>query len=118
MTLESEPGVPKTVHSSKKVCAESVNWAKKHPIRPMIVTELQAVRACLRFSEDERVLIEPTWGAGLACLYDKVESLRQILDSNKDGCVLVIVCGGNAVTYPMLQSLEAKLASQESGGKT
>ena len=59
-----------------------------------------AVRACLKFADEKKVLVEPACGAALAA----VSALNSILPSTQ-GPVVVEVCGGSAVDIAMLSSL-------------
>lgn len=59
-----------------------------------------AVRACLEFADEKKVLVEPACGAALAA----VNALEAILPGNR-GPVVVEVCGGSAVDMASLSSL-------------
>ena len=54
--------------------------------------------ACLRFSDDMRVLVEPSCGATLSLIYDHTEYIE------KYDSVLAIVCGGAGVSMQQLQT--------------
>lgn len=68
-----------------------------------VVTDRAAVRACLDFSTDHRLLVEPACGASLAAVYDPPAVL-----ADKEN-ILVIVCGGAGVTMDYLQNLKARI---------
>jgi L-serine/L-threonine ammonia-lyase len=72
-------------------------WRQKYPIYPQIVSDRQAVRACLRFADDHRLLVEPACGASLAIVYEQFSILKRF------SSVLVIVCGGNGVSQGLLR---------------
>jgi L-serine/L-threonine ammonia-lyase len=80
-----------------QVCEQAFAWTQRHTVLNAVVTDKAAVNACLRFLDDQRVLVEPACGASLAAVYDGVAELDGF-DS-----VLVVVCGG--VTTP-LEKLE------------
>lgn len=89
-----------TVASSlgaKRVAEEAVRWAKRHTIHSCLVSDKQAVNACLRFADDHRVLVEPACGATLALIYDKASILVSF------SSVMAIVCGGNCVSLSLLE---------------
>lgn len=88
---------------ARTVAAEALAWASRHPVRPWIVSDREAVTACRRFANDHRVLVEPSCGAGLSALYERAEPLRG------KKCVLVIVCGGAGVSLEMLDRWEREL---------
>lgn len=81
---------------AKRVAEQAVRWAARHTIHSCLVTDRQAVNACLRFADDHRVLVEPACGATLALIYDKVSILEPF------SSVLAIVCGGNGVCRSLL----------------
>lgn len=111
VTLPAITSVATTL-GAKTVCKEAFEWSKKHRIYSTVVKDIQAIKACLRFADEERCLIEPSCGAGLVCLYDNVQELKDILKDKPNSTIVVIVCGGNAVTYPILKSLESQLESE------
>ena len=70
-------------------------------VRPLVVSDAAAVRACLAFADDHRVLVEPACGAALAAVYDRAEVLQGLDD------VVVEVCGGGIVTPALLDQYKA-----------
>jgi L-serine/L-threonine ammonia-lyase len=83
---------------SKRVCDRAFELSKAHDIRSVVVSDSAAVKACSRFLDDHRILVEPSCGAALSVVYD-----RHVEISASDGPVLVIVCGGAAVTQQQLE---------------
>ncbi|OWF56812.1 L-serine dehydratase/L-threonine deaminase-like [Mizuhopecten yessoensis] len=103
VTLPAITSVAKSL-GSLTACAASLEKSTKHKILPALVTDQQAVDACIRFSEDHRMLVEPACGASLAAVYSEV--IPRLQREGKLGTVnsvLVIVCGGSAVTIDKLQ---------------
>lgn len=88
---------------AKKVSEGAYARACRHVVVSHVVTDRQAVDACLSFAKDHRVLVEPACGASLSAVYDPPEFLR---DKN---CILVIVCGGAGVTFEQLQNWKENL---------
>ncbi len=88
---------------AKKVAKEAYDLCHRHEVVSHVVSDSEAVNACLKFSNDHRLLVEPACGASLAALYNPVELLK-----NKK-CILVIVCGGAGVTISKLQEWKQKL---------
>ncbi|KAK3235969.1 hypothetical protein CYMTET_53857 [Cymbomonas tetramitiformis] len=68
-------------------------------MRSWVATDAAAVKACVRFANQHRVLVEPACGAALAAVYEKSPAL--------EGCksVVVEVCGGAIVDMPSLRKL-------------
>ena len=81
---------------AKRVGAKAFEYAKTRPVAPVVVTDQAAVNACLRFSEDHRILVEPACGAALSVVYNPVDEIGTARS------VLVIVCGGIGVNIEKL----------------
>ncbi|HFD2936428.1 TPA: pyridoxal-phosphate dependent enzyme [Klebsiella quasipneumoniae subsp. similipneumoniae] len=86
---------------ARQVCQRAFDLAKKRTVMPVIVSDREAVDACLSFLDDHRMLVEPACGASLAPLYGKK------LDLNNYKNVLVIVCGGSTATVNSLSTFKA-----------
>ncbi|RRJ84117.1 pyridoxal-phosphate dependent enzyme [Aestuariirhabdus litorea] len=71
--------------------------SSQHPVTAKTVSDGQAIGACDRFLEEQRLLVEPACGASLAALYDFDGTLQPFRD------VLVIVCGGVGTSRQQLQ---------------
>ena len=71
----------------------------------LVVTDIEAVSACLQFADEQRTLVEPACGACLAAVYSA--RCRDLLVANRKGNkamnVVVIVCGGSVVSLDLLQ---------------
>ena len=52
--------------------------------------------------DDHRMLVEPSCGAALSCIYDGLLPRDQ-----PDSAVVIIVCGGSGVSLQLLQYIEA-----------
>jgi L-serine/L-threonine ammonia-lyase len=82
---------------AKRVADTAYALAVEHGVHSLVVSDKQALNACLQFAGDHRVLVEPACGASLAVVYDSAE----FLDVGED--ILVIVCGGAGVTFEQLE---------------
>lgn len=85
-----------TTLGAKQVTPKAFEWTQKHPVQSVVVTDADAVNACLSFADDMRVVVEPACGAALSLLYDNSDYLDDY-DS-----ILMIVCGGAGVTIQQL----------------
>jgi len=83
---------------ARQVCARAFDWAREHPIHPVVVSDAAAVAACVRFLDDHRLVVEPACGAALAAVYSLAPELAPYQN------ILVIVCGGATATVAQLQS--------------
>ncbi|WP_042702861.1 pyridoxal-phosphate dependent enzyme [Azospirillum sp. B506] len=73
---------------AKTVCDRALEVARSHRIESVVVSDAEAVEACLRLMDDHRVVVEPACGASLAALG------RSRIVSESSGRIVVIVCGG------------------------
>lgn len=81
----------------KQVAQEAFLWTKKHKVIPYVATDKEAVLASLKFLDDEQFLLEPACSASLVPLYKKDPELSSY------NTILVIVCGGKVINYPLLE---------------
>jgi L-serine/L-threonine ammonia-lyase len=88
---------------ARQVSEAAFALASRHPVRPVLVSDAEAVRACLRFIDDHRVVVELACGASLALAYERHAA---IADYRR---VLFIVCGGVTATVAQLQAWDAAL---------
>jgi L-serine/L-threonine ammonia-lyase len=88
---------------AKQVCEQAFALTRSHPMRHVVVTDKAAVDACLRFLDDQRILVEPACGAALAAVYDRAPVMEDFRR------VLVIVCGGTTATVAQLAQWNAQL---------
>jgi L-serine/L-threonine ammonia-lyase len=96
--LEGITSVAATL-GAKKVARQALEVSRRFKVLPHVVTDREAVDACIRFADDHRVVVEPACGASLALAYGGVEVLRETRD------ILLIVCGGAGVSYDELREL-------------
>lgn len=92
-----------TTLGATQICEQAFTWAKNHPVRNVVVSDQAAVSACLNFLSDQRVVVEPACGAALAAVYEGVSELEEFKS------VLVIVCGGAAVSVEKLRGWSNEL---------
>ncbi|MFB9886006.1 pyridoxal-phosphate dependent enzyme [Balneatrix alpica] len=90
---------------AKQVAAQAYRYLQDYPIHPRQVTDAQALAACQRFLDDQRVLVEPACGASLAALY---QGLPELEDKRS---VLVVVCGGAGVSLAQLAQWQQQVAA-------
>ena len=90
---------------ARKVSQHAFELASVHPITPVVVSDGEAVAACLRFMDEHRVVVEPACGAALALAWQEGGQLAAFQN------VLVIVCGGATATVAQLQAWHAQLGS-------
>lgn len=89
---------------AKQVCEQAFTLAGQHPVHPIVVSDEAALRACARFLDDHRILVEPACGASLAVVYDRDEVLSRYRN------VLVVVCGGVTADVTQLDKWRQSIA--------
>lgn len=89
------------------VTEQALVWSKKHQVYPNVITDNQALEACLKFADDHRLMVEPACGAALSLIYSKVFETKGY---NK---IAVIVCGGNIVNRALMQDWKQKLGIEK-----
>ena len=82
---------------ARKVCQQAFDWAQRHPIASLVVSDRAAVTACERFLDDQRILVEPACGAALSAVYEPAAALQTVPS------ILVIVCGGATTSLEQLR---------------
>ncbi|WP_426209324.1 pyridoxal-phosphate dependent enzyme [Massilia sp. TWP1-3-3] len=87
---------------SAQAFALSQQGAATSAVTSVVVSDQAAVQACLRFMDDQRVVVEPACGAALALVYADAPQLAGFKN------VLVIVCGGVTATVAQLQKWAAQ----------
>lgn len=98
--LVSLPAITSIASSlaARRVAQSALDWTRKHDVRSVLVSDRQALDACLRFADDLRALVEPACGAALAVAYS---DLPVLADFERP---LFVVCGGLAVDLAKLES--------------
>lgn len=94
-----------------RVAEEAFNCTKRHFITPVVVDDRDALNAVISFQEDHQMLVEPSCGAGLSVLYNE-EHRRVLGELEEDDIVLIVVCGGNAVTIDLIEEWQTLLGTK------
>jgi L-serine/L-threonine ammonia-lyase len=81
---------------AKQVCQRAFELARSHPLNSLVVSDAEAVDACVRLMDDHRLVVEPACGAALAPAYAAHPALAGVDD------LLVVVCGGATTTAAQL----------------
>jgi len=102
VTLDRIESVAKSL-GALCVGQQALKYALNDNVVTGAVSDEQAVKACLDFAEDHKIMVEPACGASLAPLYNQ-SILRSLLEPKKlesIQTVCVLVCGGNMTRMPM-----------------
>ena len=77
-----------------------LEWKEKHKIISVRFSDKEAVLACIKFAKDHKMMVEPAGGAALATIYgDTLKTLQDSGKLNQIQSVVIIICGGHAVTF-------------------
>jgi L-serine/L-threonine ammonia-lyase len=88
---------------ARRVADAAFAWSQRRPVTPVVVSDADAVRACLRFADHHLALVEPACGAALSLAYDDHPALAPFAR------VAVIACGGVVVSLEKLASWRDRL---------
>ena len=98
------PGITSIATSlgARRVADKTLELAQYPNVRSIVVDDAQAARACVRFAEEERGLVEAACGASLSVCYEGI--LKKALpELKREDKVVVIVCGGSNISLSMLE---------------
>lgn len=88
---------------ARQVSEHAFSLLAENRIGCAVVSDLQAVEACLRFLDDHRILVEPACGASIATIYGNATELSDYKN------IVVIICGGVTSTVDQLEEWRPKL---------
>ncbi len=95
VTIDDITSVAKSL-GAKKVAEKAYENAVKYDVISHIVDDNSAMKACVRFADEHRTLVEPACGASLSVVYDNADVL------NGYDNIVVIVCGGSKVDLALI----------------
>ena len=87
---------------ARQVAQHVFDLLSQHPIESVTVTDAEAVQACLKFADAQRILVEPACGAALAV----ADVHADLLSRYK--APLIEVCGGIGVSLAALGAWRAR----------
>jgi L-serine/L-threonine ammonia-lyase len=98
------PGITSQATSlgAVRVTQRTFDYAQRHNVRCVTLSDAEAAMGCWRFADDERIMVELACGVNLALCYDgRLEKAlgRKVRPDDK---VVIVVCGGSNVTVDML----------------
>lgn len=103
VTLDAITSVATSL-GARRVSDAAFGWTKRHSVATTLVSDADAVRACLDLEREHRWVVEPACGAAIAAM--QARAVPALRDARQ---VLVIVCGGVVTPYADLQRLAARL---------
>ncbi|KAF2281051.1 tryptophan synthase beta subunit-like PLP-dependent enzyme [Westerdykella ornata] len=105
-TLISLPTITSAATSlgARRVTPQTLEYALRSHVKSVVLSDAEAARACWRLADDERLMVELACGVNVALCYD-VGRLEGALGRKvrREDKVVVVLCGGSAVTVEMLE---------------
>ncbi|KAK4611882.1 L-serine dehydratase [Fulvia fulva] len=97
-----------TTLGARTVSRQAFEYAMdKKAVTCAVFEDKDAVDACRRFADDERILVEPSCGVALAVCY--MGRLKQLMPRlTEDSKVVVVVCGGSGMSTEILRGYVEK----------
>jgi len=101
ITLERMDTIASSL-AARRVADAAFAWTEKRTVVPVVVSDADALRACLRFADDHQTVVEPACGAALSLAYDDHAALKPYAR------VAVVACGGVVVSLEKLAAWKAQ----------
>ncbi|OXB36901.1 L-serine ammonia-lyase [Cryptococcus neoformans] len=97
------PGITSLATSlgATTVAAKALEYGLQPQVRSIVVSDKEALEACLRFLDDERILVEPACGATLAMVYSG--KLKDVLELDTKSKVVLVICGGSNISLELIE---------------
>ena len=94
----------------QRVSKRTYQWLSEHNVISCVIPDEEALKACVKISDDHNILVPPSCGAAIAAVYGDILSdlikegkLPQILNN-----VVIIVCGGSGTTTEKVEEWRNK----------
>lgn len=105
-TIEQITGVARSL-GAKTVAQKAYEWSREYRVRSVVVTDTEAIDACLHFADDHKCLVEPACGASLSVVY-RHHPLLEYAER-----IVVVVCGGIGIDMETMQQWRSLSARSE-----
>lgn len=92
---------------ARSVIPQLLEKRKEFRLISQVLPDKEAVHGCLRFSDDQGFLVEPSCGVTLASVYSGL--LPSVLEStgyHSEGPIVLVVCGGSDVNQEILEDFK------------
>lgn len=97
-----------TTLGARTVAERAFEYAKEEGVKSVVLSDREAMEGCVRFANDERIMVEASCGVCLALCYGG--RLRKAMPTlTEDSKVVIVVCGGKNITAAMLETWEQQL---------
>ncbi|CAI6332424.1 unnamed protein product [Periconia digitata] len=106
-TLPAITSIANTL-GARTVARQAFVYAGRENVKSVVLTDRDAMEGCVRFADDERIMVEAACGVTMAMCYGG--RLKGALpDLREDSKVVIVVCGGCNITADMLTQYSMQL---------
>lgn len=92
-----------TTLGARTVAERAFEYSKEEGVMSVVLSDREAKEGCVRFADDERIMVEASCGVSLALCYGgRLKKMMPELTENSK--VVIVVCGGKNITANMLQT--------------
>lgn len=88
---------------ARQIAQKAFEYSQQHPVISHVLSDQTAVASCLRFYDEQHLVVEPACGAALAAIYQP----HPILSDKSN--IVVIACGGVGTSLEQLQQWQTNL---------
>jgi L-serine/L-threonine ammonia-lyase len=99
-TLPSITSIATTL-GARKVAAQAYKYAQRNSVASVVLSDAAAMEGCVRFAEDERIMVEAACGVSMALCYQS-RLKKHVPSITEESKVVIVVCGGANVSVQML----------------
>ena len=102
--------------AATRVAAQTYAYGQQPNVSSVVLSDGDAIDACVNFADDERMLVELACGASIATCYHGTLRRTLAMKSGKPWAeerVVIVVCGGQNVTTDMFSRWKAENATRK-----
>ncbi|KAH8781566.1 tryptophan synthase beta subunit-like PLP-dependent enzyme [Hyaloscypha sp. PMI_1271] len=100
-----------------QVARKAYEWGQRPEVQSCVFSDAEAAMACVKFADDERIVVESACGVSIAPAYnDTLHTLLYPELSDEEFAeinVVIVVCGGSNVTLKVLEGYKEKYGRDE-----
>ncbi|KAG8418641.1 catabolic L-serine/threonine dehydratase [Metarhizium acridum] len=94
---------------ARRVCQRAFEYGMRDTVANVVLPDSEAIGACMRFLDEERLLVELACGVCPALCYNgQLEKL--VPGFNENSVVVLVVCGGSNMTFEMMDQYTSEQA--------
>jgi L-serine/L-threonine ammonia-lyase len=90
-----------TTLGARRVAAQAYEYGQRESVTSVVLDDAEAIEGCVRFADDERIMVEAACGVSMAMCYGG-RLRKRMPHLTEESKVVMVVCGGSNVTAGML----------------